>query len=719
MSRTILQTLILAALASLAGNALADPPAVVGRISSVQGEVTVVGEGEPAAAILNWPVTNADHISTTRGGRTEFRVGSTAVRVDGDSDLEITDLDEDLLRLRLNYGSVIIRVKDPELLRNFELTTPQARVTLLEPGEIRVDADRTPDTSQVSVLAGSARVDGAGSSMTLAVGRRADVGMEDVRTSVAGRDHFDIWAQTRDREADTAISTRYIPAEVTGYEELDRNGTWRETAEYGAVWTPRSVASDWAPYRDGQWIWRDQWGWTWIDNAPWGYAPSHYGRWVLVDRRWCWAPGRIVGRPVWSPALVGWVGGNQLQVNVANRGRAPGLGWYPLGPRDHYVPPYRVSVDHERRLAWTHNGREERHDDRRDEHRSRDGVTVLPRDQFEARRRVQVNRGPAVIMAPSQLPVVSQVSAPHPAGPVRVTENNRGNWNGRNDRNDRDQRPGNGRNDYRPGNVVTPNAGLQLQTQPGAAAPGNDRGRFGDDVRRQQRQPEEQVQREQQRRDQVQREQVQREQAQREQGQRDQSQRERAQREQVQRDQAQQAQRDAGQREQAAREQTQREQAMREQSQREQAQRDHGQREQAQREQAQREQAMREQSQREQAQRDHGQRDQGQREQAQREQALREQAQRESQREAGQRAMLAQQAVQQAQQAQREQAQQRAQQQQQPQPQQQRPQPQPQPQAQPQAQPNRGEQHDGRSAEQRKEAEKRKEEGRDRNQIAR
>ena len=518
MNHTILPSLLWAALATFGTAAWADPPAVVGRISSVQGQVSVVGEGEPAAAILNWPVSNDDHITTSRGGRTEFRVGSTAVRVDGDSDLEITDLDDDLLRLRLNYGSVIVRIKNPDMLRDFELNTPQARVTLIEPGEIRVDAERTPDTSLVSALSGSARVDGAGATLTVANGRRAEVSFDSVRSSVAARDYFDIWAQTRDIEDDAAISTRYIPAEVTGYEELDCNGTWRDTVEYGALWTPREVAADWAPYRDGQWIWRDPWGWTWVDNAPWGYAPSHYGRWVLVERRWCWAPGRIVGRPVWAPALVGWVGGSQLQVNVGNRGRAPGLGWYPLGPRDHYVPPYRVSVEQEARLTWTHNGREERRDDGRDHH---DGVTVLPRDQFEARHRVQVKQGPAVILSASQVPAVTPVAAPQPAAPVRLTDSNRGNWQER-----RDPQPN------RPG--------LSLQTQtpsPTQPVPANDRGgRFADDARRQQWQQE--PGREQYRRDQAGREQTQREQAQRAAAQQQQVQQpQQAQQEQVQREQ--------------------------------------------------------------------------------------------------------------------------------------------------------------------------------------
>jgi len=38
---------------------------------------------------------------------------------------------------------------------------------------------------------------------------------------------------------------------VIGYQDLDEYGTWRASAEYGNVWFPRSVPTNWAPYRYG------------------------------------------------------------------------------------------------------------------------------------------------------------------------------------------------------------------------------------------------------------------------------------------------------------------------------------------------------------------------------------------------------------------------------------------------------------------------------------
>mgnify|MGYP006969297544 CR=1 FL=1 len=67
--------------------------------------------------------------------------------------------------------------------------------------------------------------------------------------------------------------------------------------------------NSWAPYTTGRWAWVAPWGWTWVDVAPWGFAPFHYGRWVPRGPYWAWSPGRYVARPVYAPALVGWVGG--------------------------------------------------------------------------------------------------------------------------------------------------------------------------------------------------------------------------------------------------------------------------------------------------------------------------------------------------------------------------------------------------------------------------
>ena len=89
------------------------------------------------------------------------------------------------------------------------------------------------------------------------------------------------------------------------------------------------------------WVWVRPWGWTWVDEAPWGFAPFHYGRWVHWGGRWGWWPGAYVARPVFAPALVAWVGSSNWGVSVNVGG--PAIGWVPLAPREVYVPWYRTT----------------------------------------------------------------------------------------------------------------------------------------------------------------------------------------------------------------------------------------------------------------------------------------------------------------------------------------------------------------------------------------
>jgi len=417
-AQTVLQTDTLEQARADSGVLETEAPGRVGRVSLVQGKVDIGGAmgAESSSAMVNWPITSGNLITTAPGARLEVRIGSTSIRLDGDSSLEFTELDDDSLRLRLHFGSASVRVMNSEVAPEFELRTAQATVRLTQPGRLRVDADSTPDTSLVSVLDGEAQVDGAGASLTIRAGRAASVNDEDVRTLQARRDVFDDWSLTRDQTLVAEQSARHVGTEMTGYEDLDRYGSWSTSSDYGSLWTPQ-VATDWAPYRDGQWSYIAPWGWTWVDNAPWGYAPFHYGRWVQVHNRWAWAPGRIDRRPVWSPALVGWVGGSNWNVGFNHHNQAA-HGWYPLSPYDRFVPGYRLSDERLRRVNdW-------RHATRRAQNRPGQphGLTVVPRAQFGNRGPVVVPRAPRPNRAPQVVPR-DQGSAPPPP---MVARNN---WN--------------------------------------------------------------------------------------------------------------------------------------------------------------------------------------------------------------------------------------------------------------------------------------------------
>ena len=422
MPNRVAQTAVLLAFSTLTALAVAaDPPARVGRVALTQGQVTIGSDvgAEMMAAQVNWPVTSGNTITTTDGARTEVRIGSTSIRLDGDSSLEVTQLDDESLRLRLHYGSVSVRVINADVVPGFELETPQAQVRVQQPGRLRVDAERVRDTSAITVFDGVALVADGDSQLTLRAGRRAEVGDDDVRTMAAVRDAFDEWALVRDRYDDNAASSRYVTSEMTGYEDLDRYGSWRDDADYGPLWIP-TVSSTWVPYRDGSWTWLEPWGWTWVDNAPWGYAPFHYGRWVHVHNRWAWAPGRRHDHLVWAPALVGWVGGDGWNVAFRDRNRhLPATGWYPLTPHDRYIPTWRAPDNH---LRWLNE--HVRDDPRRPRDYRPQGLTVVPEDRFRQPGRVNVPRTP-ITTAPPVLVRNVTPGAP-PAAPAQPNWPNRG-----------------------------------------------------------------------------------------------------------------------------------------------------------------------------------------------------------------------------------------------------------------------------------------------------
>ena len=79
-----------------------------------------------------------------------------------------------------------------------------------------------------------------------------------------------------------------------------------------------------------------------MDDAPWGFAVSHYGRWTNFRGTWGWVPGPMRTRAYYAPALVVFVGGENFQLAISS-GTVGGVAWFPLGPREVYQPAYPVS----------------------------------------------------------------------------------------------------------------------------------------------------------------------------------------------------------------------------------------------------------------------------------------------------------------------------------------------------------------------------------------
>jgi hypothetical protein len=355
----MLQSLVTLALAFLAlaasSPAWADPPGRVGRIAETDGNVWLYDDeqAEWIQARRNRPVAEGDRLSAEQDARAEVQIGSATLRLDGGTDVEFTQLDDARVRVRVHGGNVALRVRGDRSAREFAIETSEGRYEPLRPGHYRVDVQQNSSIGET--LAGAMQFEASDSVLNLDDGQRAEFWQENGVThyawSTPSSDRFGDWVARQDRE-DSRDRNRYVSPEMTGAEDLDRYGQWDRHPEYGAVWYPTTVVAGWAPYRYGHWAYLRPWGWTWVDDAPWGFAPFHYGRWVSYGGRWGWCPGQYVARPVYAPALVAWFGGPHVSVGINIGG--PAVGWVPLAPREIYYPSYNVTNVYVRNVNVSH-----------------------------------------------------------------------------------------------------------------------------------------------------------------------------------------------------------------------------------------------------------------------------------------------------------------------------------------------------------------------------
>ena len=316
---------------------LSDPPTRVARLSYLEGPVSFQPAGVEAwsPAVVNRPLTAGDALWTDNSARAELHFGFAALRLDARTHLAFLALDDSSVQATLTQGAISFRVRKLDEGVRFEIDTPNVSVTPSGAGEFRVEVHPESNSTEVIVRAGHAEVTDPKRAFEVSAGKRVRIGgtrRVSYKINAASRpDAFDEFCQARDRREDRSESSKYVSQEVIGYSDLDDSGIWLTHPVWGAYWTPRRVPAGWAPYRFGNWAWIEPLGWTWIDQAPWGFAPFHYGRWILLDSGWGWIPGPPGARSIYAPALAVFVGGSA------------GVAWFPLGPGEVYVPPYRCS----------------------------------------------------------------------------------------------------------------------------------------------------------------------------------------------------------------------------------------------------------------------------------------------------------------------------------------------------------------------------------------
>jgi len=336
--------------------AQSEPPGRVGRLAFTEGAVSFHDDQETgwSPAVINTPLTSGDAVWTEPNARSELSIAGTRVRMDNGTQLDMLALDDGQTRLQIDRGRIDIKTFTLDTRTPYQVVTPRGTITLQQQGDYYVEAGTTEDSTRLGVRSGAAQIQSLnGQVLAVRAGEvgeiSGDLDTPQLRTvNSAPPPPVAYWA-ARDRQVSYDPPTQYLSSGVTGYEDLNTYGSWINDSQYGNVWTPRSVPAGWQPYRTGHWSNVRPWGWTWIDDQPWGYAPYHYGRWANSGERWVWVPPQRDVQPVYAPALVAFIGGIELAVTLGNQNNSP-VGWFPLGPRETYVPSYSTNRDYYDRI---------------------------------------------------------------------------------------------------------------------------------------------------------------------------------------------------------------------------------------------------------------------------------------------------------------------------------------------------------------------------------
>ena len=279
-----------------------------GDLDELLSRGTPIAEGDVVESRGRGVLQLGDGTRIAFGGATRFTVATLFTDRNG----------EKQVLLRLDYGRLRVLLGGQADAR-LRVDTPSGTATCFDKGSFSVDAERDR-VVRLKVLSGRVAFANDRDQAQIPAGERLTVyspqdGLDRVRSfNTFEGDDFDRWSEQ-------AVIVRRgeswdrVPPEIRYYaDDLDRNGRWIDSGEFGWVWQPAGVAEDWRPYYQGRWA-PYSGGMTWISDEPWAYVAYHHGRWHWgAGVGWFWIPGIN-----YSPAWVAW-------------NHTPGYcGWAPLG----------------------------------------------------------------------------------------------------------------------------------------------------------------------------------------------------------------------------------------------------------------------------------------------------------------------------------------------------------------------------------------------------
>ena len=210
-----------------------------------------------AAGVREPPVTS--RLGVDRSWRARRVAGGIAVRLDGETQLDVSRLDDDDFDAGVARGSINVRVRYKQSNDHITLNTAQALFILDGDGRYRLDVDEDREQARLTVFSGHAQMESSQGRIPVEAGRMIIVSGGQYGVEQARVEEFDRWADSRDRQWIDSKTRNYVSNDMTGYEGLDRYGPGRGTP-LRPVWYPRRCAGWHLSLRTLTYV--RPWGWT-------------------------------------------------------------------------------------------------------------------------------------------------------------------------------------------------------------------------------------------------------------------------------------------------------------------------------------------------------------------------------------------------------------------------------------------------------------------------
>src|SRR5713226_6687990 len=135
------------------------PPARVGRVSLVAGQLGFHAKGETqwSAAAVNYPVATGGAFWTDPRSRAEIRIGAQTIALAYNTEIDVTRLDRQVMQIAVPQGRIELHLRQLGDGNSVEVDIPRGGVWLLQPGIYDIAAGSQESPARIMVFEGSAR----------------------------------------------------------------------------------------------------------------------------------------------------------------------------------------------------------------------------------------------------------------------------------------------------------------------------------------------------------------------------------------------------------------------------------------------------------------------------------------------------------------------------------------------------------------------------------